>query len=61
MFDNLNEDDFYVLLKIGGIAVGAVLLLTMLLYSFHVSPEQIADCVEATGWTEARCTWELNR
>lgn len=39
----------------------AVLLLVIAGFALRVSPEDVAKCVEANGWTEARCEWELQR
>lgn len=39
----------------------AVFMLGMLYLGFHTSPEQIAACVEHTGWSAERCQIELTR
>ena len=39
----------------------AALFGACLYFGFRVTPEQLAACVESTGWTEARCNMELTR
>ncbi len=39
----------------------AALFGTALYFGFRVTPEQLASCMEVTGWTAERCEWELHR
>lgn len=55
----INPDPWY---KTWGWKAALGIAFAVLFYfAFHVSPEQIAACVEHTGWSEARCQVELTR
>lgn len=55
----INPDPWY---KTWGWKVALGIVFAVLLYfALHVSPEQIAACVEHTGWSEARCRVEMTR
>ena len=43
------------------IAAFFAVFLVMFYFAFSVSPEDVAACVENTGWSEARCEMELTR
>lgn len=43
------------------IGMVGVVFLVLCIFAFRVSPEDIAACVESTGWSEDRCQVELTR